>query len=116
MVLRSEKKALMRVLKRTGLVEKSVVTLKGNVTCEISSNHEVLLTQLLFSGFFSDIGPKEIAAVLSSLVHDEKATTDKKFVKTEMLAHKLQELQNQAKLMYSVLSECKVKVEEVTEG
>lgn len=113
MVMKAEKKALMRVLKRTGLVEKSVVTLKGNVTCEISSNHEILLTQLLFTGFFSDIGPKEIAAVLSSLVHDEKATTDKKFVKTEVLMHKLQELQVQAKLMYQVLSQCKVKVEEV---
>jgi ATP-dependent RNA helicase DOB1 len=70
MVLKTEKKALTRVLKRTGLVEKSVVTLKGNVVCEISSNHEILLTQLMFSGFFSDIGPNEIAAVLSSVVHD----------------------------------------------
>lgn len=110
MVLKSEKKALMRVLKRSGLIEKSVVTLKGNVTCEISSNHEILLTQLLFAGFFSDIGPKEIAAVLSSLVHDEKANTDKKFVKTEILMRKLQELQGQAKLMYQVFNQCKVKI------
>jgi hypothetical protein len=29
----------MRVLKRMGLIEKGVVTRKGNVTCGISSNH-----------------------------------------------------------------------------
>lgn len=29
----------MRVMKRIGLIEKGVVTRKGNVTCEISANH-----------------------------------------------------------------------------
>jgi len=43
-------------MKRTGLIEKNVVSLKGNVACEISSNnHEILLTHLLFSGYFSDM-------------------------------------------------------------
>ncbi len=37
-------KAYTRVMKRTGLIEKGVVTLKGNVACEINSNHEILLT------------------------------------------------------------------------
>lgn len=54
-VLRKEKKAYMRVMKRMGLIEKGVVTRKGNVTCEISSNHEILLTELLFGGFFNDM-------------------------------------------------------------
>ena len=39
MVLAKEKKAMERVLRRTGMIEKNVVTLKGNVGCEISSNH-----------------------------------------------------------------------------
>jgi ATP-dependent RNA helicase DOB1 len=70
-VLRKEKKAYNRVMKRTALVEKGVVTLKGNVACEISSNnHEILLTHLLFSGYFSDMTPIEIASVLTSLVHE----------------------------------------------
>lgn len=43
-VLHKNKKSLTRVIKRMGLVEKGVVTRKGNVTCEISSNHEILLT------------------------------------------------------------------------
>ena len=32
-VLRKEKKAYTRVMRRMGLVEKGVVTRKGNVTC-----------------------------------------------------------------------------------
>ena len=42
-------------MKRTGLLEKGVVNLKGNVACEISTNHEILLTHLLFSGYFNDM-------------------------------------------------------------
>lgn len=54
-VLRKEKKSFTRVIRRTGLIEKGVVTLKGSVTCEINSNHEILLTELIFSGFFNDM-------------------------------------------------------------
>lgn len=78
MVLSKEKKAMERVLRRTGMIEKNVVTLKGSVGCEISSNHEILLTHLLFSGFFSSMDAHEIAAVLSSIVHDERSGSDKK--------------------------------------
>lgn len=69
-MLRKEKKAYMRVLKRMGLLEKGVVTRKGNVTCGISSNHELLLTELLFSGYFNDMNSIEIAALLTSVVHE----------------------------------------------
>lgn len=39
LVLTAEMKAHNRVIKRVGLVDKGVVTLKGRVTCEINSNH-----------------------------------------------------------------------------
>ena len=39
LVLAEKMKAYKRVMKRTGLVEHGVVTLKGRVTCEINSNH-----------------------------------------------------------------------------
>lgn len=87
----------MRVMKRTGLVEKGVVTRKGNVTCEISANHEILLTELLYSGYFNDMTAIEIASILTSLVHEEKAQSDKKFTKNPKLKGKLQELLNHAK-------------------
>lgn len=63
-------RAHTRVIKRVGLVDKGVVTLKGRVTCEINSNHEILLTDLIFTGFFNDMTPVEIASLLSSLVHE----------------------------------------------
>jgi ATP-dependent RNA helicase DOB1 len=89
-VLRKEKKAYNRVMKRTALVEKGVVTLKGNVACEISSNnHEILLTHLLFSGYFSDMTPIEMASVLTSLVHEEKSSTERKVTKNPRLRFKL---------------------------
>ena len=57
LVLTQEMKAHNRVIKRVGLVDKGVVTLKGRVTCEINSNHEILLTDLVFTGFFNDMSP-----------------------------------------------------------
>jgi len=70
LVLSKEMKAYNRVIKRAGLVDRGVVTLKGRVTCEINSNHEILLTDLIFTGFFNDMTPIEIASLLSSLVHE----------------------------------------------
>ncbi len=34
-------------------------------------------TELLFAGFFNDMEPAEIASVLSSLVYDEKTSTER---------------------------------------
>lgn len=39
LVLLNEMRAYGRVIKRAGLVDRGVVTLKGRVTCEINSNH-----------------------------------------------------------------------------
>lgn len=50
-------RAYGRVIKRAGLVDRGVVTLKGRVTCEINSNHEILLTDLIFTGYFNDMTP-----------------------------------------------------------
>jgi ATP-dependent RNA helicase DOB1 len=69
LVLSKEMKAYNRVIKRAGLVDRGVVTLKGRVTCEINSHHEILLTDLIFTGFFNDMNPIEIASLLSSMVH-----------------------------------------------
>lgn len=91
-----------------GLIEKGVVTRKGNVTCGISSNHELLLTELLFSGFFNDMTSIQIAALLTALVHEEKASTERKFTKNPRLKAKLSQLMNEAKNIYKILHECKV--------
>ena len=83
-------RAYSRVIKRAGLVDRGVVTLKGRVTCEINSHHEVLLTDLIFTAYFNDMTPIEIAAVLSSLCHEEKSSTERMHTKNPRLRQKLE--------------------------
>ena len=106
-------KAYNRVIKRMGLVDKGVITLKGRVCCEINSNHEILLTDLVFTGFFNDMNPIEIASVLSSLVHEEKSSTERMRTKLPRLKMKLDELVQRAKAMYIIFNECKMQITEV---
>ena len=74
MVLYSDLSHRKRVLRRVQFINKEdLVEMKGKVGCEISAGDEILLTDLLFSGFFNEMQPNEIAALLSSFVHDENA-------------------------------------------
>ncbi|KAK7095479.1 superkiller complex protein 2-like [Littorina saxatilis] len=47
------------------------VQLKGRVACEIS-NHEVMITELVFDNVLTDLHPADIAALLSSMVFEQK--------------------------------------------
>lgn len=49
-----------------------IVELKGRVACEISSGDELVLTEMIFNGTFSDLSPEQCAALLSCFVFDEK--------------------------------------------
>jgi hypothetical protein len=51
--------------------------------------------------------------VLTSLVHEEKSSTERKVTKNPRLRFKLEELVHHAKTIFSVLKECKVSIEEV---
>lgn len=106
-------RAYSRVIKRAGLVDRGVVTLKGRVTCEINSNHEILLTDLIFTGYFNDMTPIEIAAILSSLVHEEKSSTERSRTKIQRLRQKLEEMITRAKSIFLIFKECKTSVDEV---
>jgi hypothetical protein len=55
----------------------------------------------------------EIASVLTSLVHEEKSSTERKVTKNPRLRFKLEELLHHAKSIFSILKECKVSIEEV---
>lgn len=70
-----ELKARMRVLRRLNFInENEVVQMKARVACEISSTegHELVLSELLFNGFFNELEPEICAAILSCFVFDEK--------------------------------------------
>lgn len=68
-----ELKSRKRVLRRLGFTtDADIVELKGRVACEISSGDELMLTELIFNGTFSDLTPEQCAALLSVFVFDEK--------------------------------------------
>lgn len=54
-----------------------VPLLKGKVAASISCGDEIVITELLFSGFFQDLEPEYIAAVLSSLVYTDNKSDGK---------------------------------------
>lgn len=63
---------LFQVLQQLGYVDSShTVQLKGKVACEISQ-HELIITELVFENALTDLHPAEIAAVLSSTVFEQK--------------------------------------------
>ena len=75
LVLRDELKARRRVLKRLGyLGEDGVVATKGRVAAEVASCDELVATEMMFNGVFSELQPDAIAALVSCLVWGEKAT------------------------------------------
>ena len=48
----------------------NTVELKGRVACEIS-NHELMITELVFESVFTDLHPAEIVALLSCFVFEQ---------------------------------------------
>lgn len=62
----------VEVLKRLGFIDAATnVQLKGRVGCEIS-NHELLITELVFENILSQLDPTEIVALLSCFVFQQK--------------------------------------------
>lgn len=65
------------VLKKLGYIDHlETVSVKGRVACEVNTCDELILTEMVFEGILNDLQPEEIAAVLSSLVFQEKRGDD----------------------------------------
>ena len=61
------------VLQSLGYIdERETVSIKGRVACEVNTCEELIATEMVFEGVFSDLTPEEIAALLSALVFQEK--------------------------------------------
>ncbi|TID17196.1 hypothetical protein CANINC_004055 [Pichia inconspicua] len=96
-----------RVLRRLGFISQDdIVDLKGKVACEISTGDELLLTELIFNGMFTDLTPAQSAALLSCFVFQERSRETRKpnpvldepyKVLTEM-ASKIAKVSKEAKL------------------
>uniref|UniRef100_A0A5K4F7S9 Helicase SKI2W n=1 Tax=Schistosoma mansoni TaxID=6183 RepID=A0A5K4F7S9_SCHMA len=67
------------VLEELGFIDSATHTgclsLKGRIACELTKM-EVLITQLLLNGSFTDLSAPDLAAVLSCFVFETRSTTD----------------------------------------
>lgn len=58
------------MLRRLGHCDaEGVIQLKGRVACEINTCDELVVTELIFSGAFTELTPEQSAALLSCMVH-----------------------------------------------
>ncbi|KAI8491590.1 Helicase SKI2W [Branchiostoma belcheri] len=72
----------VQVLKRLRYLDAAgTVQLKGRVACEIS-NHELLITELVFENVLTDLQPQEIAALLSCIVFQERRCVEPTLTET----------------------------------
>ncbi|KAE8150090.1 rRNA-processing arch domain-containing protein [Aspergillus avenaceus] len=107
-----ELKCRKRVLRRFGFInEAEVVQLKARVACEISTGDELMLSELLFNGFFNKLTPEQCAAVLSVFVFEEKSKETPALTRDD-LAKPLKEIQAQARIVAKVSQESKLALNE----
>ncbi|KAJ5105434.1 hypothetical protein NUU61_002781 [Penicillium alfredii] len=107
-----ELKCRKRVLRRFGFInDAEVVQLKARVACEISTGDELMLSELLFNGFFNNLTPEQVAAVISVFVFEEKTKETPALTRDE-LAKPLKEIQSQARIVAKVSQESKMAVNE----
>lgn len=106
-----ELKQRKRVLRRLGFTDDAdVVKMKARVACEISTGDELVISELLFNGFFNELSPEHCAAALSCFIFEEK-TKDAQPLKDEH--QKLfREIQAQARVVAKVSQECKLPLSE----
>ncbi|KAG2420697.1 ATP-dependent RNA helicase DOB1 [Aspergillus terreus] len=107
-----ELKCRKRVLRRFGFInEAEVVQMKARVACEISTGDELMLSELLFNGFFNKLTPEQVASVISVFVFEEKTKETPALTRDE-LAKPLKEIQAQARIVAKVAQESKLAVNE----
>ncbi|KAF1743477.1 hypothetical protein MXB_4339 [Myxobolus squamalis] len=104
-------KARKRVLRRLGFLDSSdMIDVKGRVACEISTADELVLTELIFNGFFNDISHRGVCAVLSCLLYQEKSFEGQEGLSEEN--KKLyRSLMETVKRVAKVSSDCKLQID-----
>lgn len=106
-----ELKCRKRVLRRLGFInEADVVQLKARVACEISTGDELVLSELLFNGFFNELAPEVCASALSCFIFEEKSNETPTL--REELAKPFRDIQAQARIIAKVSQESKLAVNE----
>jgi ATP-dependent RNA helicase DOB1 len=105
---------MKRVLRRLGhLSPDNVVQMKGRVAAEVNSADELLVTELIFNGVFTELDAAQAAALLSALVYTERSKADDGSAPPlrEELAAPLRALQDAARRIASVAADCRVELD-----
>lgn len=77
MAMKEDLKKMKRVLKRLGHVDANgVIQTKGRTACEINTADELVVVELMFTGFFNDLDVEQAVALLSCLIFDERNKDD----------------------------------------
>ncbi|XP_054743075.1 exosome RNA helicase MTR4-like [Anastrepha obliqua] len=106
-----ELKHRKRVLRRMEYCTAAdVIEFKGRVACELSSADELLITEMIFNGIFNDITTPQAVALLSCFVCDEKSSETPKA--TEELSGPLRSMQDLARRIAKISTECKLSIDE----
>ena len=106
-----ELKCRKRVLRRLNFInEADVVQIKARVACEISTGDELVLSELLFNGFFNDLTPEVCASCLSCFIFEEKTKEEPKL--KENLAKPFRDIQAEARRVAKVSQEAKLALNE----
>lgn len=106
-----ELKHRKRVLRRMEYCTAAdVIEFKGRVACELSSADELLLTEMIFNGIFNEITTAQSVALLSCFVCDEKSSETPKA--TEELSGPLRSMQDLARRIAKISTECKLNMDE----
>ncbi|KJH50525.1 DSHCT domain protein [Dictyocaulus viviparus] len=97
-----------RLLRRLEYADKhDIITDKGRCACEVSASDELMLTEMLYGGVFTDLTPAQIAALLSCFVFQENAKTPKL---AEELSGCLRKLHEYARRIAKLSLECKLDI------
>jgi antiviral helicase SKI2 len=92
--------------------DENVVMLKGRVSIEISSCHEILATELLFSGIFDDLTPAECAAIVSVIVAGTTNPKEAPVIVPPDLMQQLAEIRVIAAHLFNVFMDNQISVDE----
>jgi ATP-dependent RNA helicase DOB1 len=106
-----ELKYRKRVLRRLNYCSTSdVIEFKGRVACELSTADELLLTEMIFNGTFTNLTAPQAVSLLSCLVCDEKSSEQP--AASQELEEPLKQMQDLAKRIAKVSIECKLELDE----
>ncbi|GCC33681.1 hypothetical protein chiPu_0012151 [Chiloscyllium punctatum] len=107
LMLLPEYEQRVNVLKALKYIDEScAVQLKGRVACEIS-NHELIVTEMVFENVLTDLRPEEIVALLSCLVFQQKTQVEPEL--NEVLRKGIERIRGVAERIATLQRECSLR-------